>query len=216
MAPGVSRRWGLSWVESNLSTPQPDVNETLLFYFFSLLTLSLAVSSTAAHGWNESFMPVVHRPTHILTLPGSHAASVSIQATASMHIYIYWKKQCLDVAYYTSAPPPLGFCQPVVYFLLSPLRLSVSVCVCVCLSVCQSALLRLALGGQPFSISNDVPRKSVSRATGVPNTLPAASRWCVLCLHFSYLCEDVGCTKQARMGTQKKKKKKKKKGTVRT
>ena len=92
---------------------------------------------------------------------------------------------------------------------------SVCVCVCVCLSVCQSALLRLALGGQPFSISNDVPRKSVSRATGVPNTLPAASRWCVLCLHFSYLCEDVGCTKQARMGTQKKKKKKKKAQCVR-
>ena len=147
MAPGVSRRWGLSWVESNLSTPQPDVNETLLFYFFSLLTLSLAVSSTAAHGWNESFMPVVHRPTHILTLPGSHAASVSIQATASMHIYIYWKKQCLDVAYYTSAPPPLGFCQPVVYFLLSPLRLSVSVCVCV--SVCLSVSSPPSRSGRP-------------------------------------------------------------------
>ena len=78
--------------------------------------------------------------------------------------------------------------------------------VCVCVSVCLSAsLFRLALGGQPFNISNDVPRKSVSRATRVPNTLPAASGWCVLCLHFSHLCEDVGCSKQTRIGERKKK-----------
>lgn len=75
--------------------------------------------------------------------------------------------------------------------------------VSVCVTVCQSALFRLALGGQPFSISNDVPRKSVSRATRVPNTLPAASGWCILCLHFSYLWEDGGCSKLTMMGTEK-------------
>lgn len=169
------------------------------FFFFSLLTLSLAVSSTAAHAWNESLMPVVHRPTHILTLPGSHTGSVSILGRAYMHIY--WKKTMSGCGLLHLRSSTLGL-QPACS--IFPAISSPSVCVSVCVSVCQSALLRLALGGQPFSISNDVPRKSVSRATGVPNTLPAASRWCVLCLHFSYLCEDVGCTKQARMGTQKK------------
>lgn len=49
--------------------------------------------------------------------------------------------------------------------------------------LCHSAPLRLALGGQPFSISNDVPQKSVSRATGVPNTRGSFARR-VFYLHF--------------------------------
>lgn len=49
--------------------------------------------------------------------------------------------------------------------------------------LCHSALLRLALGGQPFSISNDVPQKSVSRATGVPNTLRGSFARRVFYLH---------------------------------
>ena len=147
MAPGVSRRWGLSWVESNLSTPQPDVNETLLFYFFSLLTLSLAVSSTAAHGWNESFMPVVHRPTHILTLPGSHAASVSIQATASMHIYIYiLKKTMSGCGLLHLRSSTLGLLPACSIF---PAVSSPSVCVCVCVSVCLSVSSPPSRSGRP-------------------------------------------------------------------
>lgn len=64
-----------------------------------------------------------------------------------------------------------------------------------CLHLCQSALFRLVLGGQPFSISNDVSRKTVSRATGVPNSLQGASSSCVFYLHFMYIFEDVGCSK---------------------
>lgn len=65
----------------------PDVNEVI---FFSLTSLDV---SSAAHGcvfmWNESFMPVVReasQPTHIHTLPGPHAASVSMPG-AYIHIY---------------------------------------------------------------------------------------------------------------------------------
>lgn len=99
-----------------------------------------------------------------------HAAA-ALMPEAYTHTYKNTNRICV-AAFQTSAPPPLGFSQPVVYFL------PVYVC------LCQSVLFRLALGGQPFSISNDVPRKSVSRATGIPNTLPVASSLWVFYLHF--------------------------------
>lgn len=127
-----------------------------------------------AFAWNDSFMPVVHegsQPTHILALPGFPCSRWTNARSSYTHILKNTTRICAE-AFQTSAPPPLGFSQPVVYFLP----------VCVCL--CQSVLFCLALGGQPFSIPNDVPRKSVSRATRVPNTLPVASSLRVLYLHF--------------------------------
>lgn len=50
--------------------------------------------------------------------------------------------------------------------------------------LCHSALLCLALGGQPFSFSNDEPQKSVSRATEVPYTLRGSFACRVFYLHF--------------------------------
>lgn len=89
----------------------------------------------------------------------------------------------------TSAPPPWGFLPPCSTFPLPS-----------CACDYQSPRFSFALGGQPFSISSNVPRKSVSRATGVPNTLPAAPGWCLLCLHFFfsfiYFCKNVGWFEQ--------------------
>lgn len=120
--------------------------------------------------WNDSFMPVVHeasQPTHILALPGFPCSRCTDARSSYTYIFNNTNWICV-AASQTSAPPPLGCSQPVVYFLP----------VCVCL--CQSAVFRLALGGQPFSIPNDVSRKAVSRATRVPNTLPVASSLSVL------------------------------------
>lgn len=90
-------------------------------------------------------------------------------------------------------PHPLGFSQPMVYF-LPPAPLP----------VCQLSSVSLweaNLSAFPMMCLG----KSVSRATGVPNTLPEAPRWCVLCLHFSYLCEDAGCSKTDKDESSRKK-----------
>ncbi len=173
-----------------------DVNEIPSSFF---LSLSLAVSSPA-HAcvlmWNESFMPVVHeasQPTHILTLPGSHEASVSIPRA---YIHIYWIIITKSVRRSTKppVPPPLGFSQVLVYFLPSPsVSLSVS---------------------QPSSVSLWEANLSAFPMMCLGNLFPGQPGYQILsqrllagasfCLHFSYLCEDVGCSKQTRMGAKKK------------
>lgn len=168
MAPSASqqlRRVNCKVIPRNAAS---DVNE--FFFFFCICS--------PAHGrafmWNDSFMPVVHeacQPTRILTLPGFPCSRCADARSSYTHIFNNTNRICA-AASQTSTPPPLGFSQPVVYFL------PVSVC------LCQSALFRLALGGQPFSIPSDVPWKSVSRATRVPNTLPVASSLLVPYLHF--------------------------------
>ncbi len=138
--------------------------------------------------WNESFMPVVHeasRPTHFLTLPGSQAACVSLPR--ALYTCILKDIDWICVVAWTSVPPPVGFSQPVV---------GIFPAVFVCVSVYQSAFFRLALGGQPpafpmMCLGNLFPGQPGYQILS-QRLLAGAS----FCLHFSYLFEDVGCSKQ--------------------
>ena len=164
--PACHSGWGVRMANFSCDAPA-DVNEFFFLHLLSSARLCVHVEWLihACGPWSLS----AH--THVLALPGFACSRCTHARGSYTHLLNNTNRICV-AASPTSAPPPLGFSQPVVDFLP----------VCVCL--CQSALFCLALGGQPFSIPIDVPWKSVSRATRVPNTLPVASSLRVLYLHF--------------------------------
>lgn len=122
--------------------------------------------------WNESFMPAVRdasRPTHTQEA-ASFPGSLRFRRLGAPCAYTSNNKE-------EKCAGSLNLCSTNLLGWRPCLKEYSLRC------LCHSALLRLALGGQPFSISNDVPQKSVSRATGVPNTRGSFARR-VFYLHF--------------------------------